>query len=60
MKNIRKYLLFLLSILNLMFLSGVLVYGAMTSELSLVSAAVLILLAGLGFGTLMYHGFDIE
>lgn len=60
MKNNVKYLLFLLSILNLMFLSGVLVYAAMTTEISLGFAAVLILLSGIAFGSLMYHGYDIN
>ena len=60
MKNRKKFILFMASVLNLMFLSGVVVYAAATSELSLPLAVVLLLASGIAFGTLMYYGYDID
>lgn len=60
MKNVEKYLLFMVSELGLMGIAGVITYAAMTSELSLPLGALLILLAGVGFGTLIYHGYDAD
>ena len=60
MKKIEKYLLFIVSLLALMVLAGVIVYTAMSSRMSLLLGAVLILVTGFGFGTLIYHGYDID
>lgn len=49
-----------MSELGLMLLAGVVTYTAMTCRLSLPAAAVLLLIAGIGLGTLIYHGYDID
>ena len=50
----------MVSELGLMGLAGVITYTAATSELGLPLGALLILLAGIGFGTLIYHGYDVD
>ena len=60
MKNFEKYISFMVSLLSLMLLAAVVIYATVTSELSMLGAATLLLVTGIGFGTAIYYGYDVD